>query len=266
MIQIQELPIHLINGVCGIGTGSSSYIPPHNPLEICFWLECKIKGISLPNLKPWFRGFNGKIEMKLRMKKANSESEEDQEEDIYNNEDEEDKDQDLNFVDENTKISMSTYGIYEEQGNSRKKITVTELPIGRSIDKYEIMLKKMRENKLITKYDDYSTAEVPKFEIYGMKNPSLKKLKLIKTYGMSNMVLLDNDNRPVKYKNANDIMETFYSIRLAYYAKRKEYILNDITSNIANLNAKIQFILAVIRGYELIQGNSKISDEEANNN
>jgi len=258
------LPIHLINGVCGIGTGSSSYIPPHNPLEICFWLECKIKGISLPNLKPWFRGFNGKIEMKLRMKKANSESEEDQEEDIYNNEDEEDKDQDLNFVDENTKISMSTYGIYEEQGNSRKKITVTELPIGRSIDKYEIMLKKMRENKLITKYDDYSTAEVPKFEIYGMKNPSLKKLKLIKTYGMSNMVLLDNDNRPVKYKNANDIMETFYSIRLSYYDKRKKYILKNIQETIQLLNLKIKFILSVLKGIEMIQENSNITLEDMN--
>ena len=260
------LPIHLINGVCGIGTGSSSYIPPHNPLEICFWLECKIKGISLPNLKPWFRGFNGKIEMKLRMKNANSESEEDQEEDIYNNEDEdeEDKDQDLNFVDENTKISMSTYGIYEEQGNSRKKITVTELPIGRSIDKYEIMLKKMRENKLITKYDDYSTAEAPKFEIYGMKNPSLKKLKLIKTYGMSNMVLLDNDNRPVKYKNANDIMETFYSIRLSYYDKRKKYILKNIQETIQLLNLKIKFILSVLKGIEMIQENSNISLEDMN--
>lgn len=260
------LPMHLVNGVCGIGTGSSTYIPPHNPLEICFWLECKIKGISLPNLKPWFRGFNGKIEMKLRMKKANSESEEDQEEDIYNNEDEdeEDKDQDLNFVDENTKISMSTYGIYEEQGNSRKKITVTELPIGRSIDKYEIMLKKMRENKLITKYDDYSTAEVPKFEIYGMKNPSLKKLKLIKTYGMSNMVLLDNDNRPVKYKNANDIMETFYSIRLSYYDKRKKYILKNIQETIQLLNLKIKFILSVLKGIEIIQENSNITLEDMN--
>ena len=258
------LPMHLINGVCGIGTGSSSYIPPHNPLDVCFWLECKIKGISLPTLKPWFRGFNGKIEMKLRMKKANSESEESVEEDIYNNPEEEEPDKDENFVDENTKISMATYGVYEEQGNTRKKITITELPIGRSIDKYEIMLKKMRENKIITKYDDYSTAEVPKFEIYGMKNPSLKKLKLVKTYGMSNMVLLDNNNRPVKYRNAEDIMETFYSIRLAYYDKRKQHILNSIQETIGLLNMKIKFILAVLKGIQMIQENPKISLEDLN--
>jgi len=249
------IPMHLINGVCGIGTGSSSYIPAHNPLDIVYWLESKIKGLPLPTLVPWYRGFNGEIEIKRRTKKLETESE-----------DEEEEDEDEHFVDENTKVSMFTYGAFEEekQGRSKTKIVVTELPIGRSIDSYDIFLKRMREEKLITKYDDYSTAEVPRFEIYGLKNPSIRKLKLSKTYGMSNMVLLDDKNRPVKYNNAEAILETFYSIRLAYYQKRKDYILSNIDAQIELLNAKIKFISSVLKGIKMMQENNKLTIEEIN--
>ena len=254
---IPIIPMHLINGVCGIGTGSSSYIPAHNPLDVVYWLECKIKGLPLPELIPWYRGFKGEIEVKRRSKKLeeNETSEEDENE------------TDEHFIDENTKVSMFTYGIFEEEktGRTKTKVVVTELPIGKSIDSYEIFLKRLREEKVITKYDDYSTAEEPRFEIYGMKRPSIRNLKLVKSYGMSNMVLLDNRNRPVKYENAEAIMETFYSIRLAYYEKRKEYILSNIKDQIQLLNAKIKFVESVIKGIDLLQDNPKLTIEELNN-
>lgn len=290
------LPMHLINGQIGIGTGSSTWIPAHNPLNIVYWLESKILGLPLPELIPWYRGFTGEIEVKSHKKEKKVEDDEVEDDETPKNssksstpkasskestpkssskettprtsssnlddENEDDEvDEDEVMTDKRTKLSMFTYGTFEEE---RKKITVTELPIGRSIHSYKVYLERLREQKIITQFKNYSTADVPKFEIYGMKNPSLRALKLIKSYGMSNMVLLDDRDAPVRYENAAAIMETFYSIRVAYYAKRKVFILEDISKDIAILNAKIRFILAVIKGYELIKANSSITDEEAN--
>jgi DNA topoisomerase II len=249
------LPMHLINGVNGIGSGFSSTVLSYNPIDICYWIEAKIKGFPLPELIPWYRDFQGYIEIKERKNKNvdNESSETDKE-------DEEDKDE-VN-IDKHTKYSMISKGDYEIQG--KRKVIVTELPVGRGINKYKSYLDKFREDKIINKYDDYSTPDKPHFEIYGMKNPSSKNLKLIKSYGMSNMVLLDNNNKPVKYEMVNDILETFYTIRLGYYQKRKDYILKDIEDQIKVLNNKINFILAVIKGYEMIQVNPKITLDEVN--
>lgn len=251
------LPMHLINGVNGIGSGFSSTILSYNPIDICYWIESKIKGLMLPELIPWYRDFEGFIEVKERKKKVNNDSSETDKED---DEDEEDKDE-VN-IDKHTKYSMISKGVYEIQG--KRKVIITELPVGRGINKYKTYLDKFREDKIISKYDDYSTPDKPHFEIYGMKNPSSKNLKLTKSYGMSNMVLLDNDNKPVKYESVNDILETFYTIRLGYYQKRKDYILKNIEEEIKILNGKIKFILAVIKGYEMIQENPKITIEEVN--
>jgi len=210
------LPMHLINGVLGIATGHSTFIPPHNPLDICYWLESKIKNIPSPQIIPWFRGFNGDVTIKQK-KRTNDDSETDLEED------EEDKDE--VEIDENTKFTLVTTGNFEIES---KKIIVNELPIGRGIHKYKEYLDRLREEKIIKKYDNYSTTDKPIFEIYGMKNPSLRKLKLLKSYGMSNMVLIDDNDKPVKYNNAEEILETFYHIRLSYYQKRKEYIISNI--------------------------------------
>jgi DNA topoisomerase-2 len=77
------------------------------------------------------------------------------------------------------------------------------------------------------------------------------------------MVLLDNDNKPVKYDTVDILMETFYHVRLGYYHKRKENIIKTIGENIVALNEKIRFILAVIKGYELIKIQPNITEEEA---
>jgi DNA topoisomerase-2 len=64
------LPMQLINGAQGIAIGSSTFIPPHNPLDIVNWLKCRINGKELPELVPWFRGFSGTVTVIDRRKEA----------------------------------------------------------------------------------------------------------------------------------------------------------------------------------------------------
>jgi DNA gyrase/topoisomerase IV subunit A len=81
--------------------------------------------------------------------------------------------------------------------------------------------------------------------------------------GMSNMVLLDENSRPFRYDNANDIIDKFYEKRLPIYNIRKEYILNNLSSEIKTLNHRIQFIQAVINGQISIINKKKSSIYEA---
>ena len=54
------LPMILVNGSEGIGTGFSCYVPPFNPKDIRDNITNVLSGKSIQKMKPWFRGFKGK--------------------------------------------------------------------------------------------------------------------------------------------------------------------------------------------------------------
>lgn len=56
------LPMVLVNGSDGIGTGWSSAIPNYNPTDIVQNLRRKMRGEPMETMHPWFRGFKGTIE------------------------------------------------------------------------------------------------------------------------------------------------------------------------------------------------------------
>jgi DNA topoisomerase-2 len=68
------IPLHLINGTSGIGTGHSTFVPDHDPLDICRWLTAKINGYPLPEVLPWYRGFTGDIKIIDRTSKPKNQS------------------------------------------------------------------------------------------------------------------------------------------------------------------------------------------------
>jgi DNA topoisomerase-2 len=55
------LPMVLVNGTEGIGTGFSSYVPSFNPDDIKENILRVIQGQPLEKMKPWFKGFKGTI-------------------------------------------------------------------------------------------------------------------------------------------------------------------------------------------------------------
>ena len=56
------IPMVLINGTEGIGTGWASGVPQFHPLEIVENLRELMKGNTCKEMIPWFRGFSGEIE------------------------------------------------------------------------------------------------------------------------------------------------------------------------------------------------------------
>lgn len=264
------IPMILVNGVEGVATGWSTYVPCHNPLDLVKWLRMKLNGATddvLPPILPWYRGYTGVIKVIDRRKKKKSakvtvikpadenglqaprvqQFESTTENDDTSTVDDEDDEYDGRDYEDNERplLSMVTIGNchIDQKGN----INITELPIGKSPKKYKEQLEKWIEEKKLTTYDDNCVGNTAGFTLYGFKDePTINNLRLKKTYGMSNMVLLDETNKPVRYDTAFDIMESFYVQRLRIYQLRKDYIISAIQKKIINLGYKIRFIQAIL--------------------
>lgn len=55
------IPICLVNGAEGIGTGWSTSIPSYSPIEISENIKRKLNNNSFLRMKPWYKGFIGDI-------------------------------------------------------------------------------------------------------------------------------------------------------------------------------------------------------------
>jgi DNA topoisomerase-2 len=56
------LPLVLVNGAEGIGTGWSTLIPNFNPRDIVANLRRLIEGEEVVPMHPWYKNFKGSIE------------------------------------------------------------------------------------------------------------------------------------------------------------------------------------------------------------
>lgn len=56
------IPMVLVNGSEGIGTGWSSYVPNYNPLDIIRNIRHLLNDEPMEPMHPWYKGFIGSIE------------------------------------------------------------------------------------------------------------------------------------------------------------------------------------------------------------
>ena len=57
------LPLTLINGADGIGTGWATSIPMHNPADVVKNLKRMMAGLEPERMMPWYKGYQGTIEL-----------------------------------------------------------------------------------------------------------------------------------------------------------------------------------------------------------
>jgi len=250
---IPILPMILINGCKGIGTGWSTNIPNFNPLDVIkcvkIWLNNKDSDIltEYPEMKPWYRGFTGEI-------RKNGDK----------------------FI---------TSGIYTKDKN---KVTITELPVSMSINSFKETVEDWLSEKKIKAFKNYSTPNKPYFVITededGM-SCNAKNMKLEDSIALSNMVLFDENNNLKKY-TVEQIINDFCDMRYIFYDKRKKYILNKLEYELRFLSNKMRFIKEVVektlkimnipeqviieelqkRGYDKEKKNNSEDDESEENN
>lgn len=222
---IPLLPLILINGSTGIGTGYSTNILQYNPIDIISNIKKLINNNEMDEINPYYRNFKGQI------------------------------------IKESHNKYMS-YGILKQYKNNI--IQILELPIGTWMLKMEEHLDKLYTTKQIESYVKYSTDIDIKYEIT-FKEPIVLTdnidmlctlLKLKKPLNATNMVLYNKDYILTKYNDVNDIIKEFYDIRIEYYFKRKDLLLAKYNYDKLILENKIRFITSIINK-ELIINNKE---------
>ncbi len=235
------LPMHLINGANGIGSGWSSFIPCHSPVEVVEWLLNKLSGEEVSTeVDPWYQGFTGTIQVITRKKGEEKPR-------TLNDEAAEELEEDEMPDDYHSRKAMVTSGHFREE---KGKIIVDELPIGRWTLKYRKWIEKLVLNKIISDFreDAGSSTDCVHFEIFTKKSIDEGSLWLTKSYGLSNMVLLGPTLVPQKFSSSVHLLETFFEERLPYYQKRKDYILDNLLKAMVILQQKAKFIQLVNAG------------------
>jgi DNA topoisomerase-2 len=221
------IPMILVNGAQGIGTGFSTTVLQYNPIQIIDNLILMMEKKAVKEMYPWFRGFKGKVEK----------------------------------VDN----GFNMKGIYKlDKENS--KVIITELPIGTWTTVYKEYLDKLEEDKVIKGYKANISDETIYFEIqftddnlYDLieKKKLESTLKLVNKETITNMHCFNKKSVINKYENIYNILKEFYDVRLEYYKKRKEYQINELEKELNILDWKMKFIKGVIDNTIIVNNQTK---------
>ena len=228
------IPMVLVNGAEGIGTGWSTSVPEYNPIDLAQNLIRKIRGESMEKMVPWYKGFHGKI-MESMDNKGNT-----------------------------TFISSGVINIDEE----KEIVEISELPVKEFTRDYKTFLEKNHiDNKEYTGKKDFIIEDIKEYHIDNrisfvlklsdesfnyikrLSNDDLIKIfKLTSNLPTTNMVLFDSKNKIKKYNNVEEIINEFYDVRLDYYKQRKNYLLAKVGFALEKNKNKKKFINMVLEG------------------
>jgi DNA topoisomerase-2 len=216
------IPMVLVNGASGIGTGWSTDVPNYDPRAIIANLRLFLKKQKMKPMKPWYRGFTGSIQP-------------------------------------NGRGAFCTWGKCKEND---KGFEITELPVRKWTQDYKEFLHTMlpgaeTANKNGIKLDDVREYHTENRVHFSLKaNPEeIKKindagpenaLKLWSNISENNLVLFDSEGRIKKYKSEVEILEDFAKVRLQYYDKRKQYLIKKLTLERDLLTNRARFIKMII--------------------
>ena len=222
------IPMTLVNGGKGIGTGFSYEGLSYNVIQIIDYLKCKLQGKLLSKeIELYYEGFTGDI-IKLN------------------------------------KYKFLIKGKYEIINHNT--IKVTELPIGTWTSPWKAFLETLIEDKsnskkkkkpIVKNYVDSCTDTVIDFTIKFHPNilPDLiskkvdeninqleKVLRLTTTKSTTNMFLFDENQKLSKYNDIYAIIDKYFPVRYKGYVDRKEYLINSLTKELIVISNKARFI------------------------
>lgn len=219
------LPLVLINGTEGIGTGFSSSVPKFDVKDLIMIIRALLNG-EIPDydIMPSFRGFTGTI---------------------------------LRSNTPGMFLSYGKYQIIDETDNVT--IQITELPLGsntaKTLEGYKIFLDSMVSKKKIISFTSDIVAEPAVFtvtmeesvmDVLKKKKEIYKTFKLKTNINTTNMYLYNAKGEIKKYHNIKEIINDFYDMRLEVYVKRKKFLIGKYEKEISKLEWKMKFINDVI--------------------
>ncbi|XP_026544234.1 DNA topoisomerase 2-beta isoform X1 [Notechis scutatus] len=229
---IPIIPMVLINGAEGIGTGWACKIPNYDTREIVNNVRRMLDGLDPHPMLPNYKNFKGAIQ----------------------------------------ELGQNQYVVSGEIFVvDRNTVEITELPVRTWTQVYkEQVLEPMlngteKTPALISDYKEYHTDTTVKF-VVKMTEEKLaqaeaaglhKVFKLQTSLTCNSMVLFDHMGCLKKYETVQDILKEFFDLRLNYYGLRKEWLIGMLGAESTKLNNQARFILEKIQGKIAIENKSK---------
>ena len=219
---IPVIPMILVNGTTGIGTGFSTNIPCYNPLDIITNLKLLIDGKEMNMIEPWYRGFKGtnsngvskgsyKILTKTKVEITELPI------GLWT---EDFKSHVEDYMDKNPKILKD----FESHYNEHDVKFILHFTSAEILSTMQVI----DESKGVSKLDiDF-------------------KLHSTRPLNTNNMHLYTPSGAIKKYDNVNEIITDFYHARIGLYQKRKDMKLKKLSNEILYIDAKIKFILDIV--------------------
>jgi DNA topoisomerase-2 len=216
------IPMILVNGSVGLGTGWSTNIPCFNAFEIIDNLKRLINGQETVEMNPYYRGFKGIIEK-------------------------------LDFN------SWKTSGTIEQINDYT--VRVTELPVGMWKQDFKEYLDTLIDSSKVKSVNiKGDTNEINYLITFSepIEDDLVKLLKLEKKISGNNMVAFNEHHKIVRYDSVEDIMWSFYKVRLAFYNTRRTYLIDEITRKLKVNSEKLRFIKLVINDQLIVFKRKKV--------
>ena len=240
------IPMVLVNGTKGIGTGFSTEIMCYSPTQIIAYIRYKLVGdvgdmgvsAPVPTIEPFYKNFRGAIRR----------------------------------VGDSKYLFKGCYTILDE-----KKVRITELPVGTWTDNYKKFLENLIEPPaggkdkdkdsttntapIVKEYNDMSTDTHVDITVTMAANiiktysekvveydcTMLEKvLGLYATQSTTNMNLFDANEKLVKYGNAEEIADSYSVTRLAFYGKRKDALIAALRKELMVLSNRARYITELL--------------------
>ncbi|VDK52173.1 unnamed protein product, partial [Cylicostephanus goldi] len=199
------IPMVLVNGAEGVGTGWSTLILSHNINDVVDNVQRMIDGSEVEKMAPSFSDFSGKIEE----------------------------------IAENSYEISGKYRIVPSQRKNAPnlRIEITELPVGEWTNRYkQNTLQALQKNGYISNYKEYHTERNVRFLVElsrdfttrcrrpaGRYSELMKKFKLCTKITTNSMVLFDPLGHLKNYATVSDILWEHFHVRQRMYERRKEH-------------------------------------------
>jgi DNA topoisomerase-2 len=206
---LPTLPLVLINGCEGIGTGFSTSIPCFNPSDVKANVIRCLQNKPMENMIPWYKGFEGSVES----------------------------------IDASRFI---TRGVWTIDGNN---LIITELPIGRWSSDYKEHLEHLMDTNVVASFQNHCTDTRVCFRIKTNRpvEDVCKTFKLSTTLNTCNMHCFDEHGVIQKYDSPLELIQSFVAVKLKAYQRRKEAMLRNLQASIETQQFKLRFMRLVMQ-------------------
>lgn len=217
------IPMVLVNGAEGIGTGWSTSVPQFNPEDIVRNIRKLMNDEEMDEIHPWYKGWEGQLQRISADK--------------------------YRLFGKIEKLDATTLAITELPAKTWTSSIKELLLLGLSGEKSEKgdkqpWIKDMQEQHglgirfIVT----LTEAEMKKSETIGL----YERFKLISNVSLSNMVLFGPNGKIKKYFTPNEIIQDFYWVRLDYYQRRKDFLAKDLSNQLEKISSQARFIKLII--------------------